>query len=228
MAQLTIDFHGICTHLGQAANPDLPVPYRVVVPQSNGPNQWQTFNLGSLTPTLTINDGPPVTGPLILTIAGGSGGPPIDVVPSALPDLEETVPSGITINPAPRAYAASPTGGALYIDLQTSGTMTVIEESEGKTLAARFTTEIGPPITATLSQGNAVTTLTWSQDTAVMVTNSPQNMVLEPEFYGQQVLLGLLAVNPDVPPGSGFPAPIGSLPMLWEPNQPGCSNSQWP
>lgn len=226
---LTINFYGICAHFGSYANPDLPVAYRVVAPQSDSSNDWvfegKTYSLGRLNPAVTIQPGVPTQGPVLLTIPARPSGPGLNTAPLGLAHLTDVIPNGTPMSPS-LAYGRVPPGKSCFVDLHLPGTMTLEEPYKG-TVATRFTYESAGPLRAIVATATSSMEVVWTYDTTILVSNSPSDINLPAGLLPQQILLGLLAVNPNVPAGAYFQT-VEVPPAGGDPNQPGCSNSQWP
>lgn len=223
--KLTVEFQDICVHFGMDQNRPLPVPYRVIAPhQDSLSGEVLEFFLGSLHPSVKINEGEEHHGPLRLTI-GEPVPSPRKTPATGLPSLSSLLVQPIEVE-HDLAYGDRPPGKTCFIDLHLPGEFQLEPDHSTTVMKAIFTTESSGPIDATLEHDGKVSRFSWSSDTTVRVRNTPAQDLrgFDP---AHQILLGVLAINRSIPLADLISV-VDLDGIYLEVNQPGCSNSQWP
>lgn len=235
MPRLTVTFNGICVHLAKSSTDALPVPYRVVIPQS-GTQIRNGVAIGRLAPTVKFTPALPATpGGLVpdgdafaldaVTLAITSTNPqvPVPVIPSDLPSIKAMavdVPD-FTIDPAVALATTPPRGG--YFDIATSGTVNIV--SPDPPLVTRLTVDVpaSGAFTLAVAQANALASFTFFEDLSIDLRNVPKDSN-DPSL---ELLFSFLGVSTSIPADARHE---GFFVESWrsDPGNPGCSNSQWP
>ncbi|HEY0139401.1 MAG TPA: hypothetical protein VGF48_00820 [Thermoanaerobaculia bacterium] len=223
---ITIVLTGICVHFAQSSNPELPVPYRIVLPASTSLNRFGHVELGNLRPTVVINGAPVQSGPLVIDITGQPSGAPLLPPEQNAPHLTKLAHGIVNFN-TDLAYANLPTAG-IFINLSIPGDFSIDPTTKNLQFVASEVTDLQVTV------GGGILKPLLATNTIAIANEAWDGSSLTPN--ADETLLGFLAVASSVP-STSTPPPVPStvpsrgrpITMEWvDPSQPGCSNSQWP
>ena len=234
MPILTVQFVGTCIHFDRTKNSDLglPVPYRIVIPRTNGPLQVGDCSL-SLTPALQLPDGSQISlnGVRMFIEDSGTSAPVVSL--PCRPHLkkiwsEMVLNRDVVLNGAPPAAA--------YFDIS-SGNIDPfrLELSAG----AQLTLDLPSPAALMMESFGTVSRIDITLPSTIVINNYSV-LLTNPapaDSASHELALSFLVANELPPPerATNLSNAIGVIidclgPTFdyFEVGGPGCSNSQFP